>query len=540
VSTRKATVLVFLAGIVPLAASSGRAAGPEGPAFQTSDRCLACHNGMKTASGGDFSIGVDWRASVMGNSSRDPYWQASVRRETLDHAVASSEIQDDCSICHMPIVRYEEKDQGRKAQLFPHLPLRQDKTAQAKAAADSVSCSVCHQITSQLLGTPASYSGNFVIGGYGGGMHPESGQFDIDSALMQVMSSSTGGFRPQKGEQITSSELCATCHTLTTHALGPDGREIGSLPEQMPYPEWLHSDYRTQRTCQSCHMPAVPEETPIARILSRPRQGVVRHDFIAANFFLQHLLARHHDELDVAAQPSELEAAAANTVRFIQSEAARIAVSQPRIENNTLAVSVTVENLSGHKFPTAFPARRAWLHVSIHDREGHAVFESGALRANGSIAGNDNDDDPARYEPHYREIRDPGEVQIYESILSDPHGGVTTGLLAATGYLKDNRLLPHGFDKGSAPAEIAVHGDALVDPAFSDRGDTVRYVIGLGSTAGPYRVEAELWYQPVGYRWANNLKPYDTAPEPRLFTGYYDAMGAMSAVLVVRAQTTSN
>ncbi|HEY6925273.1 MAG TPA: hypothetical protein VI653_17490 [Steroidobacteraceae bacterium] len=530
--------IALVAGIVPLGASTGRAAGPGGAAFQTSDRCLACHNGMKTMSGADFSIGVDWHSSVMGNSSRDPYWQASVRRETLDHSGASHEIQDDCSICHMPIVRYEAKDEGRKAQLFAHLPFRQDKTAQAQAAADGVSCSVCHQITPQLLGTPASYSGNFVVGGSNDGVHPESGPFDIDSALTQVMRSSTGGFQPQRGDQITSSELCATCHTLTTHALGPDGREIGSLPEQMPYPEWLHSDYKTQRTCQSCHMPIVAEDTPIARILSRPRQGAARHNFIAANFFLQHLLARHHDELDVAAQPAELEAAAASTVQFIQSQTARIAVSEPRIENDTLSVNVTVENLSGHKFPTAFPSRRAWLHVSVRGRDGRLVFESGALRANGSIVGNDNDDDPARYEPHYRQISDPGEVQIYESILSDPHGGVTTGLLQATGYLKDNRLLPHGFDKASAAPEIAVHGDALGDPAFNDRGDVVHYVIALGKASGPYRIDAELWYQPIGYRWANNLKPYDAAPEPRLFTGYYDDMGAKGAVQVVSAQTT--
>src|SRR4029077_19713546 len=53
------------------------------PEFRTSDRCVACHNGMKTKSGEDFSIGLDWRASIMANSSRDPYWQGSVRRETI-------------------------------------------------------------------------------------------------------------------------------------------------------------------------------------------------------------------------------------------------------------------------------------------------------------------------------------------------------------------------------------------------------------------------------------------------------------------------
>ena len=62
-------------------------------------------------------------------------------------------------------------------------------------------------------------------------------------------------------------------------------------------------------------------------------------------------------------------------------------------------------------------------------------------------AGNDNDADPSRYEPHYSEIRSADQVEIYESILGDENGHVTTGLLAGVRYLKDNRLLPDGFDK---------------------------------------------------------------------------------------------
>ena len=41
-------------------------------------------------------------------------------------------------------------------------------------------------------------------------------------------------------------------------------------------------------------------------------------------------------------------------------------------------------------------------------------------------------------------------MQIYESIMGTPAGAPTTGLLQATQYLKDNRLLPRGFDKRTA------------------------------------------------------------------------------------------
>jgi hypothetical protein len=521
-----------------LTAQASRADDPHS-LFLTSDRCVACHNGMQSASGTDFSIGIDWRSTLMANSSRDPYWHASVRRETVDHSSATDKIVDECSTCHMPIIERDAKHQGRTAELFAHLPLRTDKSGDAKSAADGVSCTVCHQVSPELLGNPATYNGNFLLQAGTDGTHRESGPFDIDPALSTVMHSSTGQFQPQRGDQIRSAALCASCHTLITKALGKDGQEIGSLPEQVPYQEWLHSDYANERTCQSCHMPAVAEATPIARILAAPRSGAAHHEFIAANFFMQRVLEKYHDELDVNAEPAELSAAADRTVKYLQSEAAQISVSHPSIANGRLDFRVAVKNRGGHKLPTAFPSRRAWLHLRVTDRDGHTVFESGAVREDGSIVGNDNDDDAARYEPHYRVIRAPDEVQIFESILGDANGHVTTGLLSATGYLKDNRLLPKGFDKTTASPEIAVQGDARDDPGFTDAGDVVTYDVDLHSTSGPYEVDAELWYEPIGFRWANNLKPYD-GPEPRRFVEQYGAMARAAAVKIVSAQALSN
>jgi hypothetical protein len=80
-----------------------------------------------------------------------------------------------------------------------------------------------------------------------------------------------------------------------------------------------------------------------------------------------------------------------------------------------------------------------------------------------------------------------------------------------------------------------VHGDAQEDPNFTGQGDRVRYVIDLSAAPGPYEIEAELWYQPIGYRWANNLKAY-AADEPRRFNDHYDAMAQASATMLVRAQ----
>ena len=65
--------------------------------------------------------------------------------------------------------------------------------------------------------------------------------------------------------------------------------------------------------------------------------------------------------------------------------------------------------------------------MTLHDAAGRLVFSSGGVEPTGAIAGNDNDQDGTRFEPHYREIRSPGEVQIYEAIMGTQAGAVTTG-----------------------------------------------------------------------------------------------------------------
>jgi len=530
--------LTFVLGLVfTVCGVPGRAADKQQlkPEFHTSDRCLACHNGLKTANGEDVSIGFDWRASLMANSSRDPYWQASVRREILDHPEGKGEIEDSCADCHMPIARYQATLEGRLGEVFAHLPFDRDPQKNA-AAQDGVSCSICHQIGTEKLGTRESFNGGFVIDPPPAkGNHFEYGPFAIQNGQAHIMQTSTGGFRPtEAAEHIRDSAMCATCHTLYTKSLSPDGKQIGIFPEQVPYLEWLHSDYSGKSSCQSCHMPEVQGDAPMASVLGVPRTGMRQHSFIGANFFMLRVLNSYRNDLNVDALPEELTVAARDTVEFLQSKAARVTIRDLEVDAASLRVNVLVENLTGHKLPTAFPSRRAWLHLLVKDRDGNIVFESGRLNPDGSIRGNDNDVDPLRFEPHYREITSSDEVEIYEPILQNQAGHVTTGLAEAVGYLKDNRLLPSGFLKQTADKDIAVVGEAADDPDFTDRGDLVRYLVHLGSAPGPFHVEAELWYQPIGFRWAHNLGSYRAA-ETQRFVGYYESMSSGAALVLAKA-----
>jgi hypothetical protein len=304
----------------------------------------------------------------------------------------------------------------------------------------------------------------------------------------------------------------------------------------MPYEEWLHSDYPNRNTCQSCHMPEVQGEAPISAVMGQLRQGVRQHTFLGGNFFVLRLLNEYRNDLSVSAMPLELTTQADRTVDFLQSQAARLTVRKVTVTASTLDADVFVQNLTGHKLPTAFPSRRAWLHFVVRDHNGQTVFESGALNPDGSIHGNVNDADASRFEPHFSEITSAEQVEIYEPILKDQDGHVTTGLAAAVGYLKDNRLLPSGFNKQNADQDIAVVGDAADDPNFTDAGDLVHYSVGLGNAQGPFQIEAELWYQPIGFRWAHNLATYD-APETKRIVGYYDSMPQGSATVLAKSQT---
>lgn len=117
--------------------------------------------------------------------------------------------------------------------------------------------------------------------------------------------------------------------------------------------------------------------------------------------------------------------------------------------------------------------------------------------------------------------------------MATPAGVPTTGLLQATQYLKDNRLLPRGFNKHTAAAEIAVFGGAATDPDFNEDEDHVRY---RAAAAGAVSVHVELRYQSIGYRWGQNLSPYK-APEPQRFVRYYNALASISSVVVARASS---
>lgn len=241
------------------------------------------------------------------------------------------------------------------------------------------------------------------------------------------------------------------------------------------------------------------------------------------NAYMLRIFQQFGEELGVTATSEQFQDTIDATRAQLQQRTATLTVEEAALTDGVLKVDVAVQSQVGHKLPASYPSRRAWLHVTVRNAAGNTLFESGDYRADGMILENDNDLDPARYEPHYDVITSPDQVQIYEPIMGNTKGEPTTTLLLAAQYLKDNRLLPTGFDKTTAPPEIAVHGDALTDDDFVGGSDRVTYQVTVGEAKGPFTVEAELVYQTIGFRWMENLREYEgngNAPEIDAFLRY--------------------
>ena len=490
--------------------------------FSGSGACTGCHTNMTDESGADVSIDAFWRSTMMANAARDPYWQASVRAETLNLPQYEAVIEDKCATCHMPMARFTLAEQGDQALVLDS-GLSDPDSSLHSLAMDGNSCTLCHQILAVELGEQESFSGHFSIDTQRPmGERLAFSRFGVPQNFANVMLAASG-FDPVQGAHIVQAGLCATCHTLYTPYVDASKAIVGTFPEQMPFFEWMHGDYGQNSACQTCHMPQAQGGVVTSITGGVPREPFAQHVFVGGNAYMMSIFQAFGEDMSVTASSEHFEATHARTINQLRNRAAIISVENIGVAEGRLSANVVIQTTTGHKFPTGFPSRRVWLHVTVTDGEGAVVFESGAVGDEGRIIGDDHDDDAARYEPHHKVIYQPEDVQIYQSIMVDTENNVTDTLLHGAGYIKDNRLLPAGFDKTTAAPEIAVDALAFEDANFVGGGDRTMYSIDVSERPGPFTVTAELLYQSIGYRWILKLSAYESEETTR-FINYYSAV----------------
>lgn len=533
---RAAFAACCLAAVVAAQTPLGPGPGWRGPrrptaaneVFATGDGCAMCHSAAPTASalrnatGDDVSPHELWQSTMMANSFRDPYWRAQVQKEV---AASGPEVQALCIRCHAPMAHHTAMLGGEPS------PAVRSLYGDALAH-DGVSCTVCHQIRADGLGTDASFSGRPVIGRERQVFGPFA---EPAGAPMQMMSR----YVPTEAAHVQQSKLCGSCHTLFTQ------HDAAQAPfaEQTPYLEWRNSSFSDEpganpdsRTCQQCHMPQQGElkiaRNPMGRDFLIQKRPFAAHLFVGGNAFMLDLLAANRELLGVEAPLAGLQRTAAATRRQLAEDTVHLAVGELRRQDGTLQFEVELENLTGHKFPTGYPSRRAWLHVQV-TAGGKLVFQSGAFDAAGALVDCGDELD----QPHRTLVERPQDVVIYEMVANDKAGAPTTHLTRMVERRKDNRLLPRGWRADGPDAAITAPVGTAADPDFAAGGDRVAFRLPLAADAGPLRVVVWLHYQTVPPAWVEALRHVDAA-EAKTFCAIYDAAAKLpeTVAVVVRSE----
>lgn len=517
--------------------------------FATGRVCSDCHANLPTATAMRDEVGAGiapydlWQASMMANAGRDPYWRATVSAELAATPGASDHVAQTCTRCHLPMASEDARLSGDPAI---GLEVLLADSPRGHLARDGVSCSLCHQIEPEGLGTPSSFTGGYVTAGAQVEYGPHASPF---TRPMEMHT----GFTPTQGAHVRDSELCATCHQLVVHTLDASGAATGqTVTEQGPYAEWLGSDAAANGVgCADCHLPTtsdagVPIETRIARTPQGDgfpigdRSPFGRHLLVGGNTWIPQLLRDHADVLSPVADAAAFDAVVTRA-RESLAGAATVTVSDTSLSEERLRADLEVTTLLGHKLPTAYPSRRAWLEIVVRDAAGAELLHVGAADTHGRLLGPDGAPLPSEQvggpvEPHRTTVSSASDLVVYESILATPDGAPTFRLVRASGYVKDTRLLPPGLTPAeAASADVPVVG-AEGDADFGAGGDHVRLDLPTSGHAGPFTVEATLRYQPIGYRWLAELLAVDT-PETRAFALMIDPLDRTPETLAHAAAT---
>ena len=501
----------------------GPAEGPGGPLeipidsnilFPTGKVCGGCHgydpnmHALITTSGVDVNIYDDWRSTMMANSARDPFWRAKVTHEILVNPAHSLELQDKCTSCHAPGGHYQAKLHDHQTY-YTLADLYADTLG-----LDGVSCQVCHAQSPDRLGELFSGALNFDTN-Y---LRVSYGPYPLVFAppMHQFV-----GITPLFGEHMGDAGLCAGCHTLITATVDQAGAYTGTtFVEQATYHEWLNSRYDEDHdnvTCQGCHVPKLADEIIISANYQflTPKFPFFLHELAGANVTMLQLMRDHRTQLGITATPAQFDSTIAASLRMLQQKSVDLDLQTGVLSGDTLHFDLQLTNKAGHKFPSGYPSRRAWVEFTVTDQAGNTFFHSGRMDPDGRLP-----DENPNFEPHYNLINRPDQVQIYELVPGDVGGIFTSVLERGHAGLKDNRLVPQGFSWTDPVYDTTQVIGVAGDPDFNRTAaglegsgtDRLHFSIPSAGYTGFLRVVARVWYQSLPPKWMAPMFAY-SSPE---------------------------
>lgn len=520
ISADKATYPVAVWSGHSVWADSLLATGDNG-LFIGSGDCVICH-GYDTAQiasvdllGNDINVVDDWRSTMMANSARDPFWRAKVSHENHVNPQLQEETETTCTKCHAPMGHFGAIHNGAA-----HYSI--DEMKEDPLAMDGVSCLACHQQGIEKFGITHSGDLQFDTArvAYGPYFSP------LESPMVMET-----GYKPVHSPHVKDAGFCATCHTLVTNVVDLEGNLTDeTFVEQATYHEWqnsIYSDFDNTTSCQECHMPAIGkgQVNIVAGYETEPRAPFYLHDLVGANVFMLNILRDNIEALQIPATIENFDETISKTYDLLQNKSLNLNVEVVNRTVDSLAIDVTILNKAGHKFPSGYPSRRAFVQVLVKNAAEDTLFASGLWDDTYEVIGHDDD-----FEQHHQVITAEDQVQIYEMVVNDIEGNRTTVLERMATPIKDNRLPPIGFTQEHEVYDtVFVAGNALNDLDFNRDGegaegsghDIVHYRIPMQGNGEEVIVEVGVYYQTAPPKWMEEMFAVST-PEIDLFKTMFD------------------
>jgi hypothetical protein len=213
------------------------------------------------------------------------------------------------------------------------------------------------------------------------------------------------------------------------------------------------------------------------------REGFAQHVLVGLNIFLIEMAQQFPDVFGIRSEDPGLGGTNLAPLQVTENAmldqaanaTARLSVEPTWNANDrTLEANVSVDNLAGHKLPSGVSFRRAFIEFSVLDADRKPLWTSGATNDQGVLIDAKGEplsgefwwqhDCSARlpnaWQPHYQRIERSDQAQIYQELITDAQGRLTTSFLSISEHVKENRLQPHGFlDEAQRVAIAAAFGD---------------------------------------------------------------------------------
>jgi hypothetical protein len=235
--------------------------------------------------------------------------------------------------------------------------------------------------------------------------------------------------------------------------------------------------------------------------------------------------------------------AVAGAVLEAQTMTARVTVKSLTINGGQLAADIQIQNLAGHNLPSGVSFRRAFLDFQVLDARGNVLWESGGTNADGVITNTVGTPlvteffSPSQqtYQPHFwtnNPITNDSQVQIYEELVLDPQGQLTTSFLSLDNKVKDNRIQPKGWSPDGPKADILVPVGTGADPSYKEGCgcSVVRYQLPLtGALTNAASVQATLYYQSIPPSYLRQRAEDTSGPDTQRLINYTNQLNMGTA-----------